>query len=219
MSIVEKALHRLDVERRENESATAQPATFLQQPPKQPASKLVLVGLLGGALGVLFMVLTPWLDKTSPVPATATATRAAAIPTPAPNPAPAPTPQASLASAQIDRSTAAQAAVRLAVTQWTGAWTRRDVDAYLAFYAADFTVPNGLTRAAWQAQRKSRISKPASLQVEVRQVEVDLADETNATVHLVQDFRSDNYREVGTRKELRLKNTNERWLIVSEKSL
>ena len=49
--------------------------------------------------------------------------------------------------------------VEAAITRWAQAWSARDVDAYLAAYASDFTA-DGMTRANWEAQRRARITAP-----------------------------------------------------------
>ena len=111
-----------------------------------------------------------------------------------------------------------ETAVRMAVEQWAEAWSRRDVASYLACYADDY-VPDGMSRATWEARRKLRISRPRSIKVELRQVEVSVSPDGIASARFVQDFRADNYRETGVRKELRLKNEHGRWLIVGEKAV
>ena len=111
----------------------------------------------------------------------------------------------------------AEADVRLAVTQWAEAWSRRDAELYLAFYANDFSVPERMSRAAWEAQRKLRLAKPRSIKVALNRVEVSFTGDGIAIVRFVQDFSADSYREAGIRKELRLKNENGRWRISSEK--
>src|SRR5574340_403402 len=39
-----------------------------------------------------------------------------------------------------------------AVNAWAAAWSAKDVNKYLSFYAADFKVPDGENRAAWEAE-------------------------------------------------------------------
>ncbi|GAA5167218.1 L,D-transpeptidase Cds6 family protein [Viridibacterium curvum] len=43
------------------------------------------------------------------------------------------------------------------VRSWALAWERSDVQRYLAYYAADFVPPRGLSLEAWRAQRVSRV--------------------------------------------------------------
>ena len=52
-----------------------------------------------------------------------------------------------------------------AVRAWIKAWNDRQVDTYLASYAANFEVPGGQDRATWAAERRESITKPAWLKV------------------------------------------------------
>jgi len=53
--------------------------------------------------------------------------------------------------------------VLAAVNGWAKAWSAKDADAYLAYYASAFQVPGGEPRAAWEATRRDRITKPGSM--------------------------------------------------------
>ncbi len=50
------------------------------------------------------------------------------------------------------------------VKAWAAAWSAKNTDKYLSFYANNFKTPGGETRAAWEASRRERISKPKSIQ-------------------------------------------------------
>jgi hypothetical protein len=52
-----------------------------------------------------------------------------------------------------------------AVRAWIKAWNDRQVDVYLASYAATFEVPVGQDRAAWAAERRESMTKPAWIKV------------------------------------------------------
>src|SRR5712691_9760277 len=52
-----------------------------------------------------------------------------------------------------------------AVRAWATAWSKQDVDGYLAFYAKDFKTPSGVARAEWEVARKTRISTPKAIEV------------------------------------------------------
>ena len=104
------------------------------------------------------------------------------------------------------------------LTDWSAAWSSRDVDAYLEFYAADFEPPNGLDRQAWEALRRQRLRRPRWVEVRIDQVQVLANDGHTARVRFMQDYRSDRYRD-RTRKELRLIRTAEGWRIRAERSL
>jgi murein L,D-transpeptidase YafK len=104
------------------------------------------------------------------------------------------------------------------VMQWVEAWSRRDAAAYLSFYAADFNLPEGMQRGNWEAQRQSRLRKYRSIEVTLKNLKISYPDGDAASVRFTQDFQADSYTENGTQKELRLKNIQGRWFIVSEKN-
>jgi ketosteroid isomerase-like protein len=108
--------------------------------------------------------------------------------------------------------------IRQMIAQWVGAWSRRDASAYLSFYAADFALPEGMQRAEWAAQRQSRLAKYHLIEVNLSTIKINYHGGDTATARFYQDFRADNYRETGTKKELLLKNVQGQWLIVSEQS-
>lgn len=133
-----------------------------------------------------------------------------------------PVPKMSAAAAPADHAVKSQqraeVEIRRAVMQWADAWSRRDAASYLAFYAVDFIPPEGMRRADWEAQRKSRLSKYHSIKITLRNVKISYLGGNAASVSFAQDFRADNHMEIRTQKELGLKNTQGRWLIVSEKN-
>ncbi len=105
--------------------------------------------------------------------------------------------------------------VEAAVTSWAQAWSRQDVDAYLAAYAADFTAP-GLSRADWEAQRRARISAPKTIEVQISGLKIEQqGDSARATFR--QAYRSDRLNSTVT-KTLQLSQQNGQWRIVGETS-
>jgi ketosteroid isomerase-like protein len=180
---------------------------------------VILTGLACGlALVVAVMLLVgklpdqPAVMPAQPAPAALSSKAIAA------SAVPVETPHASVTSQPADPKVL-EGEVRQAMEQWAAAWSRRDVKAYLACYASSFDTPGGMARAAWEAQRRSRISRPRVVEVILKQVQVKLQGDAAATVRLVQNYRADNYREKGTRKELRLRHEEGHWRIVSEKEL
>jgi len=103
-----------------------------------------------------------------------------------------------------------------AVRAWAGAWSKQDLDAYLAFYAKDFKTPKGETRAQWEAARKQRISTPKKIEVAVESPKVTLKGDS-AVVTFRQAYRSDNLKIKGS-KTLHMVRSDGRWLIQQERS-
>lgn len=107
--------------------------------------------------------------------------------------------------------------VTKSVQGWVAAWSSRDVEKYLACYAGTFK-PNGMSKAAWEAQRRERVGKPKSIVVDISEVNIKLHDDSHASVDFKQDYRSDTYHD-NTHKMLQLEKIGSQWLIVSERVL
>lgn len=101
------------------------------------------------------------------------------------------------------------------VNAWAAAWSKKDVDAYLAFYAKNFKTPGGEARADWEAGRRQRITAPKSISVTVSAPKVTMSGDT-ATVSFRQSYRSDVVKSDGG-KTLVLARAGGRWQIVQER--
>lgn len=107
-------------------------------------------------------------------------------------------------------------AVLAAVKEWAKAWSAKDADAYLAHYAPGFRVPGGEPRAAWEATRRDRITKPISIEVTLGSPKVSFDANGQAVVSFRQGYKSDTLKTSGA-KTLTLTKNNDRWLIVQER--
>lgn len=103
------------------------------------------------------------------------------------------------------------------VSDWANAWAAKDADHYLSFYAPEFLPPHGLTRPAWEKQRRSRLSKYRKIEIALSDLTVSL-EENTAAVEFVQSFNADGFSETGLHKRLDLKLQDARWMIVKETS-
>jgi len=103
------------------------------------------------------------------------------------------------------------------VHAWAAAWSAKDVSKYLSFYAADFKVPGGASRAAWEAARQERISKPESIQVDIGNATVKFRDANHATVKFRQSYRASHLKSSGNKTLLMVKSGGS-WLIQEERS-
>ena len=110
-----------------------------------------------------------------------------------------------------------QPEVLKAVNSWAQAWSKKDVDGYLAAYAKDFKTPGGESRADWEKTRRSRIEAPKSIAVGVEQAKVTMAGGDQASVTFRQSYRSDKLKS-SSRKTLLMTRADGRWLIREEKS-
>jgi ketosteroid isomerase-like protein len=145
----------------------------------------------------------PVVAQTAPAPVAA-----APVPTPAPAPAPLPVPTPVAASP-------AQLEVAAAVNAWAAAWASKDVDAYLAAYAPDFTA-NGQTHEQWASERRARIVGKSAISVKVEQLETTVNGD-HATARFRQDYKAGPL-VANSRKTLTLDKVDGKWLIRQERS-
>jgi Flp pilus assembly protein TadD len=109
------------------------------------------------------------------------------------------------------------AEVLKAVNGWAEAWSKKNADAYLAYYAKDFKTPGGESRADWEKTRRARISAPKSILVSIASPKVTMSGADQATVSFRQTYRSDVFKGVSN-KTLVMVKADGRWLIREEKS-
>ena len=154
---------------------------------------------------------------------------AAATPAPAAKPEPAPAAPAAEPRPAIEKPAAPAAApvepkpaagngrqdAEKAVRDWVAAWSRKDVKAYLAFYARDFQTPGGIARDSWEAERSRRINKPGAIQVAVENLQVAI-DGDRATAKFRQHYKSGALKTTAG-KTLALVRRDGKWLIQQER--
>ncbi|RMH21980.1 MAG: hypothetical protein D6696_04545 [Acidobacteria bacterium] len=104
------------------------------------------------------------------------------------------------------------------VRAWAAAWSAQRVDDYLSFYARDFRPPGGLTRTAWEEQRRQRLRRPRFIDVVLDDLQASIVGIDRAEATFVQRYRSDAYQDV-TRKRLRLIWEDDDWRILAEEVL
>ncbi|MFA5825533.1 MAG: tetratricopeptide repeat protein [Gallionellaceae bacterium] len=103
------------------------------------------------------------------------------------------------------------------VHDWAAAWSSKNVKKYLAFYAKEFKTPDGESRSAWEEQRKTRISAPKSIHVEVKDAKVKLIDSNHANVSFKQFYRA-SHLHTSASKTLALVKSDGKWLIAEERA-
>jgi len=104
-----------------------------------------------------------------------------------------------------------------AVNGWAQAWSKKDADAYIAYYAKDFKTPGGEPRDAWEKTRRARVTAPKSISVSLASHKVTMDGADRATVSFRQNYKSD-VLKANSRKTLVLAKSGGRWLIVEERS-
>jgi tetratricopeptide (TPR) repeat protein len=112
----------------------------------------------------------------------------------------------------------ASAEVLKAVNGWAEAWSKRDVDAYLGYYAKDFQTPSGESRVDWEKARRTRISAAKKVIVGVSSPKVTMNGANQATVTFRQAYQSDSFKATGGKTLVLAKGAEGRWQIQQEKS-
>jgi len=105
----------------------------------------------------------------------------------------------------------------MVVEDWARAWSAKDADAYLAFYAPDFNVPGGEKRESWEKTRRQRVAAPKSVSVVVEGLKAELQGEGKASVSFRQLYKSD-VLSVASNKTLVMVLVDGRWRIQQETS-
>jgi tetratricopeptide (TPR) repeat protein len=105
-----------------------------------------------------------------------------------------------------------------ALKRWAQAWSNRDASAYLDFYAPEFKVPDGESRARWEAERRARIDKPRKIEVAVLDPKVSVTNKNRAEVSFQQDYRADTFSS-RVNKTIVFTKKDGNWLIVEERVL
>ncbi len=106
-----------------------------------------------------------------------------------------------------------EAEVLKAVQGWATAWQARNASAYLSAYTKDFK-SEGLSHAAWEKQRNSRVVK--AIEVALSDINVSMVDATHAKVSFTQRYRAEGYHDQ-VEKSLQLVKQADAWLIVEER--
>jgi Flp pilus assembly protein TadD/ketosteroid isomerase-like protein len=104
-----------------------------------------------------------------------------------------------------------------ALNGWAQAWSKKDADTYLGYYAKDFKTPGGEARAEWEKTRRARITAPKSISVSLEQPKVTMSGAERATVTFRQNYRSDVLKS-NSRKTLVMVKADGGWKILEEKS-
>jgi adhesin transport system outer membrane protein len=106
-------------------------------------------------------------------------------------------------------------AIQKALKDWLAAWSAKNADVYLAFYAPSFEPDGKQSRADWERQRRQRLGKSGAIEVTAEDVTVKLEGPNDASSQFRQSYHSGDFSDVVT-KTLHWKRGGGRWLIVRE---
>jgi hypothetical protein len=109
---------------------------------------------------------------------------------------------------------ATEDALRLALAQWSRAWSQQDMARYLSMYADNFKAPNGISREAWARQRTQRITSKQQIEHSISNLDIDLRAIT-ATVRFTQNYQDERLKQTD-RKTMFWAFKDGRWQITLE---
>ena len=119
------------------------------------------------------------------------------------------------ASAPAPVAAAVDAGFATFISDWAHAWSDGDVEKYLAAYSSTFVPADGITRKAWEAQRRLRVDKGRGIVVKVRDLHVENTDATHAKVVFVQQYSARGVTDLSN-KTLQLERQDGMWRITRE---
>lgn len=121
------------------------------------------------------------------------------------------------APAQMQAESQAQArqAVKTALRSWASAWSAQDVRGYLNAYSDNYQ-PRGTTSLSdWVRSRRQSVESPATIKVELSDLQVSLLDDSRAQASFNQHYKSNSYED-RERKRVTLVREDGGWRIVRE---
>lgn len=124
-------------------------------------------------------------------------------------------PTTETAKPTVDASKNNDEALTSAVNAWAQAWSSKNLEQYFASYGASFKPAKGESRKSWEQQRRERINRPAKINVEVSNININATDENNAKVRFKQSYQADG-KPIYTTKTLVLKKEGNNWFIQQE---
>ena len=105
------------------------------------------------------------------------------------------------------------------VEAWASDWSGQRVDAYLDRYSDDFRPANGISRAAWAARRRDRVSAPSRIDIDISQFRVERSGPGSARVSFTQRYASESYQDRVAKQLDLVRGADGRWRIRREVSL
>ena len=110
----------------------------------------------------------------------------------------------------------AYAGVREALSDWSTAWSAQNVDKYLGAYSREFK-PQGLSRSAWEVQRRERLTAPEFIKVSISGLEMVRVRDDLVEATFFQNYRSDRFSD-SVEKVFQLVWEGGTWKILSERA-
>jgi murein L,D-transpeptidase YafK len=105
------------------------------------------------------------------------------------------------------------------VEAWRGRWSARDTEAYLGYYAANFST-DGMNRVAFAAHKRRVNAAKKRIDVKLRDLELFRypGEENLVMAQFIQDYNSDNYAVSSRKQQYWKRQADGGWKIVLEES-
>ena len=100
---------------------------------------------------------------------------------------------------------------------WANAWSNKNLESYLGFYAENYQPDASTSNAQWKASRNTSLSRPGDISVELSNI-ISEIQEDHGEVRFEQAYRSANYSD-RVEKTLVYSRLEGEWKIVSETSI
>lgn len=129
-----------------------------------------------------------------------------------------PTPAEALGTAAVTEITdTIKSEITSMVDLWAAAWAEQSVVQYLDYYSQDFDPPGRQSRSQWESVRRSRLTRPGDITIDIDYETFEIVENDVAEVSFKQTYRSDVYSDV-TDKVLKLRKEGPYWKILEERS-
>ncbi len=114
-------------------------------------------------------------------------------------------------------TTAVEDDLRETIDLWGAAWSEQNVTQYLANYSTDFRTPNGQSRRQWETLRRSRLTRPRYINIDIDYQRFEFVETNVVDAFFCQSYRSNTYSDL-TDKVLRMRKEGSDWKILIERS-
>lgn len=105
-----------------------------------------------------------------------------------------------------------------ALENWQVAWEAQDAEAYLAAYSNNFTPAGGMSLEAWKTKRRSSLSRPMFIHVDIKESVFEMLTEEQVQITFKQSYESDTYQDEVIKTLIMVKE-KEGWKIQQEREI
>lgn len=107
---------------------------------------------------------------------------------------------------------ALQREVAAALQAWATAWSKKNLNTYIAAYTPDYN--GGTARKMWEQERRNRIQGKRNIEVKLSGIKIEIKGD-KALARFTQDYKADSFSETSS-KRVDLVRSGNNWLIAKE---